>query len=82
MEACWDQNPEKRPTFSEITHQIRQIALKYPLVNFQAHNSNTEAPSGYVFFVQTEILGGDSLWDRMPEDMLQAISMFILFIFT
>ena len=79
MVACWDQNPEKRPTFTEIAQQIRQLALKHPLVNYQSHES-TEAPSGYVHFVHTEVLGGNILWNQMPDDMLKALSMFNVYV--
>ena len=77
MRACWDQSPEARPTFAEITQQIRQMALKYPFTDYRAHAEATvEAPTGYVFFVHTEVLGGNQLWDQMPDDMLKSMSKF------
>jgi hypothetical protein len=55
MVLCWDQDPEKRPSFQEITKRLRQMTMKHPVVNLGTHDMKAEAPSGLVYFVQTEI---------------------------
>lgn len=75
MQDCWAPDPNARPSFQQIVERLRQLTMKYPMVNFTSETATSDAPSGMVYFVQTDVFEGDSLWDKAPNEMLQAIGL-------
>lgn len=76
IEKCWAQSPDDRPNFLEITQTLRQLSISYPLLNYQAQNITAEAPIGSAYFVHTNVTGGNLLWDKVPNEMEAAMSMY------
>lgn len=72
MTECWAQEPDKRPFFEDIVARLRQLSSSHPMVNFWTKDAHTEAPTGKVVLVQTEISYGNILWDTIPTEMLEA----------
>lgn len=49
--ACWDQDPDKRPTFERITDILKSLSIKNPMYSM-GHQRSIEAPTGLVYLVQ------------------------------
>eukprot|EP00026_Physarum_polycephalum_P001822 Phypoly_transcript_01825.p1 GENE.Phypoly_transcript_01825~~Phypoly_transcript_01825.p1 ORF type:complete len:934 (+),score=138.65 Phypoly_transcript_01825:235-3036(+) len=72
--ACWEKDPEKRPTFQDIVTSLRSISMKNP--SYMMHGNagmRTEAPSGMVYLVSTCVQNAFNLWENKPKEMVEAM---------
>jgi hypothetical protein len=54
IEACWHQDPNKRPSFQKIVDELRQLSIIYPLQDFgNLALGRVQAPIGQVYIVNT-----------------------------
>lgn len=75
MKDCWAQDPDRRPDFNHIMQRLRDMAVRHPVVNFGSQDTQVAPPNGRATFIYTEIVDGDKLWDDLPKEMLEAITM-------
>lgn len=57
MQRCWDENPSKRPTFTEITSELEDLQRGVEVSNSSFFDAATESFDFFIFLLITFLAG-------------------------
>eukprot|EP00002_Diphylleia_rotans_P010349 TRINITY_DN207_c1_g2_i1.p1 TRINITY_DN207_c1_g2~~TRINITY_DN207_c1_g2_i1.p1 ORF type:complete len:2529 (-),score=565.37 TRINITY_DN207_c1_g2_i1:198-7784(-) len=78
IKEAWNTNPEKRPTFKQITTRLSGFLESSSSMSHntfaRAMDHDTAPPDGFVGIVSTRVYNASALWEDMPEEMADAVA--------